>query len=120
MPKELFAGIAASSHTAEATGLYTFSGVQLNFVNGLIKHHPNKDFIVYPNPASSSFSIPNPAHEMVRLELFSISGKLVYANTDNSKTMVVSTVDCTPGIYLLRAQSTSTQYTAKVVIEKQR
>jgi len=75
---------------------------------------------IFPNPANDHFTIAfNSNNKNVEVNIFDITGKLIYAHTLTDKLQLeVNTVDFKEGIYLVQIQSADCVSTKKLVVKK--
>lgn len=77
---------AYTAHASDAVGTYKPTTLQ-----------------VFPNPCTDFFQVPNPQQDITRVELFSITGKLVATHTNPSQLIITFPVQDLPnGLYIGR------------------
>jgi C1A family cysteine protease len=87
------------------------------------KNDLNKKFEVFPNPSNGEFAISfnNLTIETVRLQLYSIDGKLVYEKNLNDihsgKTIDLNLPNTDTGIYFLQLQTEEHTGTKKIIVQ---
>ncbi|MDW7693739.1 T9SS type A sorting domain-containing protein [Flammeovirgaceae bacterium SG7u.111] len=90
-------------------------------VTDLTDEKPVVKLKVYPNPASSgNFKIETDQIGALQVQLFNISGKVVYSYSETAFAggeVPVSLPDLSAGIYLLKLESKDKVGTAKIVLE---
>lgn len=65
---------------------------------------------VYPNPASSSFTIKtNNSEKTMNLSIYNIYGRIVYKNILNAPTIKINTNTWDNGVYLIKINNSSTR-----------
>ncbi len=77
---------------------------------------------VYPNPANQFFTLKldGPVNEKVSIRLMTVTGQLVYAQTDLSlnSTTEISVADLSRGIYFLQINGATATTTRRIVVAK--
>lgn len=71
------------------------------------------DVTIYPNPASQKVFIDIPNYDNINIELYSVTGKLIY--TSNSKTIDVSQL--AKGLYIIKGKAGESYFTEKLRVE---
>lgn len=85
--------------TATITVLQDFTGLTENFLS---------DIKIFPNPSLGIFSVSGSSHEPLRLEVFSLDGRLLQSHEAGGRfTIELNLEGFSPGIYLLRASGKS-------------
>jgi len=96
------------------------------FINGALGNEeiigPAADkFLIYPNPNQGLLTIGltnTKRKEAFEIVVYSINGRLVYANTiENNTTKTLNLSHLTKGIYILKASSNSKSFTQKIVLQ---
>lgn len=73
---------------------------------------------LYPNPNSGSFFLCNPSNEKLEINIFDMSGSLVYSSTGTENNKIVINLDYVkPGIYLINTTSDSGVQYHKLLIQ---
>jgi hypothetical protein len=87
--------IATENSTVEATG---------------------ESFNFYPNPASEKIIVNGMKHRST-IEIFSITGKLMYKSVSQSSSKQISLTDFQPGVYILNVIKGSERTSKKLVVK---
>lgn len=74
-------------------------------------------FQITPNPAKDFFTVTSSEISATGLELYSITGQLVYSGEIHNQETKVSTSHFSPGLYLLKLQSEKGEVRKKIVLE---
>jgi hypothetical protein len=79
----------------------------------------NSGILVYPNPATTSFSILSPQGNLESVQLFDINGITVYYRelSPDSKEIHINDHSLLPGIYFYRIITTSAPVCGKIVLK---
>lgn len=77
------------------------------------------DLMVYPNPASTSFTIVLPSGiEQATAVLYNASGQTLHTQAISSSSAVVNTHALPAGVYMLIVHTERNKYYRRVVVEK--
>lgn len=68
---------------------------------------------IYPNPATQNISISS-ATTINKVEIFNLTGQLLYANTFNARNVLVDITQLMPGLYFVKINS---EYTKQLIIQ---
>ncbi len=72
---------------------------------------------VFPNPAKNSFHISG-NNSITSIRIYSIVGQIIQSLETNEQTLIISSKNMTPGIYLLKIQTKDSGYiTKRITIE---
>jgi len=90
-----------------------------NCIVGLDKLNADNVLNVYPNPTNGKFKITSELNEKGNLQLFNQAGQLVYKKSlENLKENEIEVGNLIPGIYNLKINTASKNYTVKLNIIK--
>ena len=71
---------------------------------------------VYPNPCTDRVMIANPKRDIVRIDIFDVSGKLVESFDNCHQSLIqISVSHLLPGFYIVRTKTLNGMRTAKIV-----
>lgn len=84
-------------------GLEFFSGNEFNLQN--IEKIITEKLTVFPNPNSGYFTIEHNQNTELKIEIFSITGKLLSSKIINQQNVNINLEDKTPGIYILKIKN---------------
>ena len=74
---------------------------------------------VYPNPATDKFTIQlDELKAQGKIEIFDLTGKLIYSQNINTKSIEINTKDFDAGIYFIKINQKELITTKKIIIEK--
>ena len=76
------------------------------------------NFKLNPNPFSNIITINLQADEIVKMEIFSIEGALVYMTVANNDITTVDTSNLAGGMYFIRLSSNNGKYIVKKIIKQ--
>jgi hypothetical protein len=82
-----------------------------------IKEQNNSGFAIFPNPATTQFTIAN-AEIGTRVSVIDITGKVIFTEIVNSNTHVISTKDLVNGIYFVQLENNGQISQKKLVVNK--
>lgn len=71
---------------------------------------------IYPNPAKTSFTVENPSKEAVSIEIYSIAGVEVYAETISEDVEISTQTLGGTGVYLMRSKTASDELIDEIKI----
>ncbi|MCC6252289.1 MAG: T9SS type A sorting domain-containing protein [Bacteroidia bacterium] len=71
---------------------------------------------LYPNPANGLFNL-NANEQINNVEIMDITGKLVFSNNYNSKTVAINTTDFSKGVYIVRVRTNTYVKSVKLMID---
>lgn len=74
-------------------------------------------FQIAPNPSRGSFVVHNPTNLTAEINLYSISGSLVYSSQIQNEIHIVNTDNLSPGLYVLNIRAESGVIHKKIVLE---
>ncbi len=83
----------------------------------LINITVDNQIIIYPNPANDILNI-NASSQIDRVELYNISGQLIYSNQANNSEVSVNTSEFAQGLYIVKVYTENGHTTQKVSILK--
>ncbi|MEP7266285.1 MAG: glycoside hydrolase family 44 protein [Saprospiraceae bacterium] len=75
-----------------------------------------RDLFIYPNPAKNNINIESPFASIVKLELYDLAGKLLEQKLINPTTTFRYHLARSPGIYILRIESSKKTTSVKRII----
>ena len=103
MQEEVFAGVAASSHTTESNAVFSFAHVTVDAPTSTSLQNADVNALVYPNPVNDILHIDFADH-VQQINIFSVDGKLVFTdiNTMTSRNIPVASFE--PGMYVVQLQ----------------
>lgn len=88
---------------------------------GVNDHTAFADFTVYPNPSSGLFTVNLSSNQDVKMSLFDVRGRNVYAEVHSNNSVTfnkeVDFSSMAAGIYLLNVESGSKKATKKIIIQ---
>jgi hypothetical protein len=78
----------------------------------------NKQFIIYPNPSHSTFtlSLDQLAIANSQLALYDLTGRKIYTQQINNQSTIINS-QFSPGVYFVKVQSGEKVWTEKLVVE---
>ena len=76
---------------------------------------PNSKLNVYPNPTSSHVNIELLTNEIATLEVYDVSGKILFTEVLTSKTNTINIEKLSSGIYFLKVNSSEGTSTNKII-----
>lgn len=76
--------------------------------------HTPSGLIIYPNPAGDNIHVQS-AESIQAVELFSIDGKMIQKTPGGSNELTIKLEHLRPGMYLIRVETGSRNYTEKVM-----
>lgn len=103
-----FGGISYMSNSIETCGTEWFLGQSSEELSGIS---------IYPNPANSAFNIALENNESLLLELYNISGQLVYTTTLSSSLTVIDIADLRSGVYLIKLIGEESGFQQKLIVD---
>ncbi|MFD1062888.1 T9SS type A sorting domain-containing protein [Winogradskyella litorisediminis] len=80
---------------------------------GNTEFNPNSQINLYPNPANEYVDISNTNTEILKIELFDISGKRIYSGSENK----IDVRNLKNGIYLLTIKTDFSITTKKIIVK---
>jgi PKD repeat protein len=90
------------------------------FPTGTSEQKPDKDYMVFPNPANDELNVQviNGAEEMTTIEWYDLSGQLLFTrNLPGSNKIILQTSSIPPGLYCLKIVNAGGPIMKKVAIE---
>jgi hypothetical protein len=87
-----------------------------HLITNISEKFDSQSFVVYPNPANELVSIKTNKH-LKKVQLFNISGQLVFDQTVSGNKTAINIADFKSGIYVLKVFSHNQIITKKLVIE---
>jgi hypothetical protein len=105
--------------------LQCYSDNQINYINpnylsctvGLNDATLDKDFEIYPNPAFGNFTIENGHNHNGIMRIYSVTGEKVYSGFIQGSKQRISTIDFSPGLYMLAIQTENGNALKKIIVE---
>jgi hypothetical protein len=91
--------------------------VTLHVVEGLGIQEINTEISIYPNPASTFFTIKNPTDKASQLEIFDATGRIVYSGILRKGSSTVEIENWAKGLYLIILHQENNRYTQQIIIE---
>ncbi|NEN22530.1 T9SS type A sorting domain-containing protein [Cryomorpha ignava] len=76
------------------------------------------NFSVFPNPATSSIQVALPSSESGQLEIFDISGRVLFTMPLNSERVEMDINQYPPGVYLIRVETQNGIGVKKIVVSR--
>jgi hypothetical protein len=110
-----------SSYNLARTGTANSSIVQVNVINpttGIKVIEKNNAVSIFPNPASSRFTIALGNHKKAEVTITDITGKIIYSTTATTSQLEISTKDFEEGIYIVQIKTEEFVETKKVIIAR--
>lgn len=114
---------ASGDKTDNLVGSTTYSDIWLTkFSTNTVTSTKSSSFalpalLIYPNPAQSILNIDlNNKDKIQSIKIYSLLGKIVYANTAPTNKQQINVTDYTKGIYVLEIKTEKTFYLKKVEI----
>lgn len=89
--------------------------VILNYINVGVNEYDQIEISVYPNPATDYLQVD--AEQAVKVEVYSISGQIVYSTRFNGDHLTIPTSDFVAGTYMVKVISANGYKTEKVIIK---
>jgi hypothetical protein len=85
---------------------------------GISETSPTAQSIVSPNPTNGFFTLILPVEDSWNVEIFGLTGKMVYSTAVSSSVNAINTGDLPKGMYLLKATSFNDRQiiTSKLII----
>ena len=113
-----YASIELAGQNPQGDDLYGTPGAVCEFV-GVDEIDLKKDISVFPNPASGQFTVSLPQDGNWQLQVFNLTGKMIYNTKTSGEFMNVNADGWHGGIYFIKATSINTNIilTQKLVIE---
>lgn len=120
------------THTFNAPGTYnvcfnatnfcgqsgqTCSSIAVQNIVGLDDVEFIEPILVYPNPASQSFTIANAAIGS-KILVYDISGKIVFEDTNSTDKTTINSSNFVNGVYFINVEQNGIRSTHKIVISK--
>lgn len=100
-----------SGHWGIGTSEYTFSTI-----TGITDEGNLNEINIYPNPATNSFTLTFDEINNSSIQIFNLSGQVIYSNKMNSKTLEIDTQKWNPGIYFLQLRTSDGKFTTKKLV----
>lgn len=95
----------------DTSSCYTTFGVSLNEIN-------NSLLSVQPNPSNGSFELNLPSkNQSARIEIFDLNGQIMFSEVTEETNYKIELPKIAKGTYILNAQTESTVYSTRIVIE---
>ena len=78
----------------------------------------NEGFVIFPNPATHSFTIQTHSVQEAKLKIYSLAGSLLYIDEiSNAKTIHIESLNLPNGIYLIQLNSKEFSHTEKLIVQ---
>jgi hypothetical protein len=85
---------------------------------GINTFTPTKNWKIYPNPASDKLTFTlQELKSDCKIEIFDITGKIIYQKTIQEETTEITTKNFAPGIYFLKINQDNVLHTQKIIFE---
>jgi len=91
--------------------------VTLHVIDGLKINEIKNGISIFPNPASTYFTIENPNNNTSIIEIFDATGKIVHKETISSKYKTIETNKWAKGLYLIVLHQNNSIYSQQIIIE---
>jgi len=100
--------------------MFPIETYSINFVvseNSKVQDVKIKEFDLYPNPCNSyiNISFPDTDNEIRHVQMFDISGKLIYEENTNQNSLQINMSSYNRGIYFIRVVSSKSEYKHKII-----
>jgi PKD repeat protein len=113
-----YSSIEFAGQNAAGDDLYGTPGTVCEFV-GVDELSTLTEMSIYPNPASTQFTVSLPQPGNWQLQVFNLTGKVIFDSNTNGDFIAVNSDSWPGGIYLIKATSvnSNTVLTQKLIIE---
>ncbi len=105
--------LIAAAHQADTLYNHLIVPAQPNAINEL---NSADEMRVYPNPAKHEFTITQSGKKYTMLELYNVSGQLVYKQPIKEAKEIVNVQDIAPGVYMIKLIGNDTSSLKKIVL----
>ena len=116
MNKTIYVGLAATSHNNLASGIYSFSNVQLNFATPISENFTRNTFKVFHQSNSQQLIIKELPSTTNILSIYDISGKQFERIITSQKQFSIPTKGLKPGVYILKVNNLHFNRCTKFII----
>ena len=90
----------------------------LSLATGIKANSAQKKILVYPNPAKEIINIELPSYEEAAIELFDITGKLIYTQQERSDHFQIDAGEFPEGMYVVKINAGEIVFVGRVVVQK--
>ena len=117
LPENWYASFRLAGYNNSGLPLYGTPGEECEYV-GIPETPAAGQLTISPNPTNGSFTLSLPDETNWNIEIFGLTGKMVYSTTVSSSVNAIVAGDLPKGLYLLKATQVNNQkfITSKLII----
>ena len=118
MNTEAFIGMAATTHTTEAVGNYSFSNIEVVGGSGTsLRGTIINDIELYPNPATGTLYVNQKGSSEIQLTIYDLKGRLVLQKVIDSQQNSINISSLNAGLYMVRIQRENITKVEKLIVQ---
>lgn len=101
-----------------------FDNVLWDYINKLdcsvtsVSEQENQFHAIYPNPVTTLLTINNANHNIYKVSVYDIYGKLIYSSTKNESTMSIDFTNFAKGVYVVELQNHNKEVVRRKVVKE--